>query len=1474
MRKISTIHILTIILLGAFYSINSNSQITQVGSGSYTNTFPGTDVAGRNDFPSGSPQISGKAASKPVPTNDWWSTLIKSDHANNMFNYPLALATINEGLTVAYIVPSSGPNGSSQPMGDAKPITIGISGMNSGKATVADYSDWTVTMDWNDGEHEFMATAGIALPFLYFTKNTSDVAEVTVYEGTVHIDDEILVIENSQGGSDFAVYAPTGSSWTQNGLKYTSTLNGQNYWSMVYLPPSASDVNAVAIEYRQYAYVFPVNTVTEWNYDEGTAALRTVFTIETEVKEGTDSTMLQGLLPHQWAYLAPDSPVPQGYTYSSIRGEIKTIASNSFMVENTFYGVLPTLPYLSNYSEGFSPAEMNQKISLLENDVLSSWTDSYNEGQVMNRLIQTARIAHETGDTEARDKMIATIRERLEDWLTAETGEVAFLFYYNSTWSTLIGYPAGHGQDYNINDHHFHWGYFIHAAAFIEQFNPGWADQWGDMINLLIRDAANPSRNDPDYPFLRSFSPFAGHCWANGFATFPFGNDQESSSESMQFNSSLIHWGSITENDSIRDLGIYLYTTEETAINEYWFDINQRTHKPEYNYSVVSRIWGNGYDNQTFWTGDIEAVYGIEMYPIHGGSLYLGRDTVYVRKLWEEIVEHTGILQNEANPNLWHDLMWEYLAFIDPEQAIELYESYPDRSLKFGVSDAQTYYWLHSLNALGRVANITADFPVSAVFVSEGDTTYVAYNYSDVPVTVSFSDGKKLEVAAKSMATSKDLDVSGYLSSSFSEVFTNGSVDLSLDVFGPDITKVEIFDGNNMIATLGSEPYEITVSELKAAVHNFYARIYVDSLFAISNIVPVQVGRQLPYLGAPIHLPGSFEAGHFDSFEGGPGQGISYSDASVINEGGFRVEEYVDAEIDNAEGATIGWLSDGEWLEYTIYVDSAGTYTLDFRYASDNDNGGGPFFLELDGQAITDNITINSTGGWDVWATQVVPDVELTFGEHILRLIIEHGEVNLGRMTFTYDVALSFSPPVANAGENIIVVLPSNAATLDGSQSFDPENEDLSYTWEQVYGPSLASYSDTTLATLPISNLLSGVYLFKLTVSDGTYSDTDDVLVIVSPDSLLAPNVTIVSPLDNLQTNAGIELTIIANADDLDGSVEMVEFFLDSVRIGLADAHPFSIIWTAEEGQYVLTAIVTDDDSLTAISAPVNITVGPAPPCSGGPENGDYTYEFSSDRSNPGITFLPGRAGVGSPTCLLYYSTGGGYAPVSLTPNVPVRLSLENGQTVTFYFTYSVPEGGERNTLDNQHTFVVGNCSGGSLFNTAPIANAGQNITLTLPANNITLDGSGSRDPDSDPLTYLWEKKSGPDVTLSSTNVPILELTNLEVGIYLFSLTVTDDKGLSDTDEVTVTVESNVVIIETGVTVLRSYPNPVDEFLYISLVNNSGNIYVRDILGNLIEQFTVVDYNVLIDMKNFHAGIYFIIVQDDSDNTVLKIVKR
>lgn len=1190
----------SIVLILLLVSQMITAQFTTVGEGSYTTVFPGTDSAGRNAYPSGTPQVSGNAVGKPVPTNDWWSALVKQNHANNLFNYPLALKTVNEGLIVSYIVPTSTPNGSSQPIDDALPITVGVTGLNASQATVSDYSDWTVSMNWSNGTHSFEATAGIAMPFLYFTKNTADVASVKITEGTVVISNEMLVITDSHQGADFAVYAPVGSTWTQTGTTYTSTLNGQNYWSMAYLAPSAPSVAQAANEYKQYAYVFPTNTTATYSYNEGTSKLTTVFNVETVIKEGIETNVLLGLLPHQWANLASGSAQPTGYAYSSIRGEIKTLDGNTFTVDHTFKGILPTLPYLDNYSTGFSPAALDGKISQIENDGLATWTDSYNEGQVMNRLIQTARIADETGDTVARDKMVATIKERLEDWLKAEAGEVAFLFYYNTNWSTLIGYPAGHGQDNNINDHHFHWGYFIHAAAFMEQFEPGWVDEWGPMINLMIRDAATSDRNDPLFPYLRNFSPYAGHSWANGFATFPFGNDQESTSESMQFASSLIHWGTITENNAIRNLGIYIYTTEQTATEEYWFDMYDRTFKPGYGYKVASRIWGNGYDNQTFWTSDIAAAYGIEMYPIHGGSLYLGHNSTYASSLWTEISANTEILSNQANPNLWHDVYWQYLSFTNPQAAINLYNSYPERSLKFGISDAQTYHWLHAMNALGTVnVVVTADYPIAASFNTNGVTTYVAHNYGDTPIDVTFSDGYILEVPANEMVTSRDIEASGVLSADFYQAYPGGSVNLTATVEGTGITKVAFYDGDTFIGEDTIAPYTMPADDLTLGIHSMYAKVFIGEQFNVTNIISVQVGEQLPYLGTAFQIPGIIEAGNYDKFEGGVGQAIAYNDASQTNEGGYRPTEYVDAALDTVEGATVGWIAAGEWMEYTLNVQTSGLYTATIRYASGNSSGGGPFYFEIDGVAITPPISFTTTSDWGTWASKVVNDIPLTQGHHVLRLVATNGEFNIGKMTFAYAAPLTFVPPIANAGENVVVVLPNTTATLNGSLSNDPENQTITYSWEQIYGPSIIAFSAVDVVSPMVSNLVEGVYKVQLTVSDGTYTANDEVLILVSATGNSSPTVAITAPADGASYVQGATIFITASASDLDGTVTLVEFYDGLVKIGEDDSAPYTFDYvTPTVGTHALTAVATDSGSLQSTSAVVNVTVSSIMSCS------------------------------------------------------------------------------------------------------------------------------------------------------------------------------------------------------------------------------------------------------------------------------------
>lgn len=1258
------------------------AQFTNVGSGSYAKKFPGTDIAGRNAVPSGKPLTVEKAATKPPPSNDWWSAKIKNAHCDNLFNYPFTMKTTTSGLVVTYI-----------PWGvidDIQPIVVGVTDMNSTAAEVSDFSDWSVQMRWKKQKSVFKTTTGVGMPFLYFEKDSLSTAQIAVNSGTVTIKNNRVIVENARNGADFVVFGPTGTVWKQTGTLLTSNLNGKNYWSMAMLPHDASNLENAAAEFEKFAFVFPKNTRSSFKYNAAKGIVETEFVVDIEVKEGGDSMMLMGLLPHQTANLLSAQSGLSSIQYKTVRGDLKMMVGNSFKTKHSFRGILPTLPYLNRYSKGFNPLELKAKIeSIMYND-LAEWTDSYNEGQVFNRLVQTARIAHEMQMDEAVASIVKTVKNRLEDWLKAESGEVAFLFYYDTTWKSMLGYPAGHGQDHNLNDHNFHWGYFIHAASFLAEFEPGWANKWGGMINLLIRDVASTDRNDAMFPYLRAFNPYQGHCWANGFATFPQGNDLESTSESMQFNSSLIHWGSVVGDTGIRNLGIYLYATEQAAVEEYWFDKNKRNFKTNQNFALVSRVWGNSYDNGTFWTADIAASYGIELYPIHGGSLYLAHDTTYVRRLWNEMAKNTGILNNQANDNLWHDVYWSYLAFIDAPKAIKMYNSYANRNLKFGISDAQTYHWLHAMNALGRVdTSVRSTDPLSVVFAQNGLKTYVSKNHSKDTVWVKFSDGFVLKVSPHTLATSRDIDLRGTLSSDFLQAYPNGSVNLDLSLNLGKVDRVVFYNGNDSMAQVSAFPYKLRTPGLRLGWNDLSARMYRGNEFVSSNYVRIQVGETQAYAQTPTPIPGTLQPGNFDEFEGGVGQKLTYFDLSTNNLGDFRTQEYVDASKSGSEGNIVTWIDPGEWLDFTVNVKESAAYDIQIRYAS-NLSSSGPMQIELNGDTVSANVTFTSSGGWDKWSTKNVIAVPLKAGIQTMRLRFVSGGFNIGKLVFTKKSDLNFTYPTANAGNNFWVNPAASNFNLDGSKSSG--SAALTYVWKQIYGPTKLIFNDVTKPLCVGSGMEKGVYKCRLTVKDGKNSDFDDVFIVVSDETNTPPNVAIVNPVFGSRVWENQPIAIKVVATDLIGSVVKVRFFINGNLTDSLLQQPFQISRNFTPGKYVLTAQAQDDSGAVVLSESVELMVDGLPSCRFPATNGDFDVVFSNDASNPTMTFQPKKAQTGTPTCILYYGGNAGNMPGYLVkPNQPFRINAVAGSSIFYYYTYTF-SGLEKNTADNKGTFTIGLC--------------------------------------------------------------------------------------------------------------------------------------------------------------------------------------
>lgn len=96
------------------------------------------------------------------------------------------------------------------------------------------------------------------------------------------------------------------------------------------------------------------------------------------------------------------------------------------------------------------------------------------------------------------------------------------------------------------NDHHFHYGYHILAAAYIGHLDPEWAKANKDCVNTLVRDVANPSAKDEVFPMWRNFDWYHGHSWAHGLYAAMDGKDQESSSEDVMHAYAIKMWGKVS----------------------------------------------------------------------------------------------------------------------------------------------------------------------------------------------------------------------------------------------------------------------------------------------------------------------------------------------------------------------------------------------------------------------------------------------------------------------------------------------------------------------------------------------------------------------------------------------------------------------------------------------------------------------------------------------------------------------------------------------------------------------------------------------------------------------------------------------------------------------------------------------------------------------------------------------------------------
>ena len=172
--------------------------------------------------------------------------------------------------------------------------------------------------------------------------------------------------------------------------------------------------------------------------------------------------------------------------------------------------------------------------------------------------------------------------------------------------------------------------------------------------------------------------------------------------------------------------------------------------------------------------------------------------------------------------------------------------------------------------------------------------------------------------------------------------------------------------------------------------------------------------------------------------------------------------------------------------------------------------------------------------------------------------------------------------PVANAGADQTITLPTNTATLSGSGT-DADGQVVSYHWRQVSGPAGATISTAAQAQTTVTGLVQGTYRFELKVVDNQgAAGRDTVQLTVNG----LPNVPPVA-------NAGRDTVIFlpattahlrGNASDADGQIAAVQWTKISgpAAFTLTSQTLSTTVTGLTEGTYQFRLTVTDNHGATA----------------------------------------------------------------------------------------------------------------------------------------------------------------------------------------------------------------------------------------------------------------------------------------------------
>ncbi len=372
------------------------------------------------------------------------------------------------------------------------------------------------------------------------------------------------------------------------------------------------------------------------------------------------------------------------------------------------------------------------------------------------------------------------------------------------------------------------------------------------------------------------------------------------------------------------------------------------------------------------------------------------------------------------------------------------------------------------------------------------------------------------------------------------------------------------------------------------------------------------------------------------------------------------------------------------------------------------------------------------------------------------------------------------SAPKADAGASQVAAVGATV-TLDGSASSDVDGDPLTFAWSFLSRPT-GSAARLTSATAVRSSFVidrPGTYVLQLIVNDGLLNSAPATTTVSTSNT---PPVANAGPDQSTTVGATVMLDGSASSD-AEGSPLTFAWALTAVPPGstatLNSRSAVKPTFVADRTGTYVAQLTVNDGTLTSAPSTVTIsTVNSRPVARAGAAQ---TVDVGS------TVHLDGAASSdadGDPLVFRWTFT-------STPPGSAAVLNGASSVTPTFvadrpglYVVQLIVNDGHVDSAPASTTITA------NAVNRPPVANAGPNQTASV-GSVVTLDGSGSSDPDGDPLTYLWTatvKPSGSTASLSSATSVKPTFVPDRIGTYVFSLVVNDGKVASTAVSVSITV--------------------------------------------------------------------------------------